>query len=114
MRRQSPDPVEVAVRETWRRWRRRRRGEIEDRASLRDFVRSARASAPDPVAPYVQMATSDFSGKLLRVTNEMQVAALKSVDPIAEHGSVPDISRDDNRAGRQGTTHLASPLHNRR
>jgi len=81
MRRRNPDPVEVAVREAWRRWRRRRRGEVEDRASLLDLVRSARASVPDPMAPYVQTATSDFSGKLLRVTNEMQVAALKSVRP---------------------------------
>lgn len=66
-------------REAWRAWRRRRRGEIEDRASLLDLARSA--SAPDAMAPYVQMATSDFAGKLLRVTNGKQLAALKSVRP---------------------------------
>ena len=81
MRRQSPDPVVVAVREAWRSWRRRRRGEIEGRASLLARVRSARANAPDPMAPCVQMATSTFSDKLLRVTNDKQIAALNSVRP---------------------------------
>lgn len=81
MRRQNPDFVTVAVQEAWRSWRRRRRGEIEDQAGLLDRVRSTRASAPDPLAPYVQMATSDFAGKLLRVTNDEQIAALNSVRP---------------------------------
>ena len=83
-RRQQPSLVEVAAREAWRAWRRRRRGEIEDRVSLLDLARNARRasiSAHDPVAPYIPMATSAFRGKLLRVTNDKQIAALKSVRP---------------------------------
>jgi hypothetical protein len=71
-----PAPVDIVAREALRR---RQRGEIEDRVSLLDLARSA--SAPDAIGPYVQMATSDFAGKLLRVTNKKQIAALQSVRP---------------------------------
>lgn len=61
----GPGPVEAAAREAWRAWRRRRRGETEDRASLLELTRTATVS--DAIGTYIQMATSDFAGKLLRV-----------------------------------------------
>ena len=81
-RRLSSGLIEAAAREAWPAWRRRRRGEPEDRVSLLDLARRARSasiSAHDPVAPYIQMATSSFPGKLLRARNKEQIAALNSV-----------------------------------
>jgi hypothetical protein len=81
-RRQTPSLVEAAAREAWPAWRRRRRGETEDRVSLLDLAhraRSASISAHDPVAPYIQIATSSFPGTLLRATTKEQIAALNSV-----------------------------------
>ena len=65
--------------EVWRTWRRRRREKIDGRVSLIDLTRGA--SAPDAMAPYVQMATSDFPDKLLHVTDRKQIASLNSVRP---------------------------------
>jgi hypothetical protein len=80
--RQDQDLLWTTVRNVKRavqRWRSRRSGAADDSGHLLDFVIDAQPA--DPYGAFVTMMLSEFPEKVLRITNDEQIAALNAVRP---------------------------------